>query len=187
MHLLYAVPCPWCSKTILSTRLIWLIFWIHDGWESEWEKWLTPKIFVLQEYLEILIFLMYTVLVYVSLCWAITLACLFHFFILFQYGSFDVWIVNFCLRCFWGALSSFLFISLYSSTTPFYRSEQWCSKSNTTWGTHAAISAHSTWKADRGIQTWGWWNVLVIILSVARFQPLFEVFLNTPSPDCVKM
>ena len=40
MHLLYAAPCPWCSKTILSTRFIWLIFWIHDGWESEWEKWL---------------------------------------------------------------------------------------------------------------------------------------------------
>ena len=113
MHLLYAVPCPWCSKTIWSTRLIWLIFWIHDSWESEWEKWLTPKIFVLQEYLEIL-----------WVCVGVLELALFHPFHPFFNGSFDDWIVNFCLRCFWGALSSSLLISRCSSTTPFYGSEQ---------------------------------------------------------------
>lgn len=94
MHLLYAVPCPWCSKTIWSTRLIWLIFWIHDGWESEWEKWLTPKIFVLQEYLEIL-------WVYVGLLLELAF---FHPFHPFFNGSFDDWIVNFV----WGAFEEHL-------------------------------------------------------------------------------
>ena len=122
MHFLYAAPCPWCSKTILSTRLIWLIW---SSWsmtvgslngKSDWlQRSLSFRCIL--RYWFFWIFLVYiceSVLGYYSSL---------PFFILFN-GSFDVWIVNFCLRCFWGALSSSLLISRCSSTTPFYRSEQ---------------------------------------------------------------